>query len=246
MEVQNSPMPCVQHCRARQDINLRTFFLSICHLTGCEPAGMSPLRPCQQASCSILNLLRPIFPWLHVQFAALVAVPRQQPSSDVTGNLFFCWHPSEGGVCIIPMALDGRNLIYRVKPHEIQNLNLVPPLLVCIPLYSFFFFPLCYIIELLPLVPSLNSYSRPPLPTETAFLKVSDVFSDLVRHKWEERGLSQFLFQRTQSFRKRNWALFTEVPDQTPLISGRARISLGVYPFANDFVIDEGVDSVSI
>lgn len=110
-----------------------------------------------------------------------MAVPRQQPSSDVMDNLFLCRYPSEGGVCIIPMALDGRNLIYRVKPHEIQNLNLVPPLLVCIPLYSFFFFPLCYIIELLPLVPSLNSYSRPPLPTETAFLKVSDVFSDLVR-----------------------------------------------------------------
>lgn len=84
------------------------------------------------------------------------------------------------------------------------------------------------------------------MPSETAVLKVSDVPSNLARRKWEERGLSQYLFPRIHSCRKRNEALFTEVPDQTPQIAARARISLQVYPFANDFVINEGVDSVSV
>lgn len=167
-----------------------------------------------------------------------------QPSSDALENLFLCQYPGEWGVCIIPMAFDGSRLYLSYWAHVTRILSLVTP---CFSAYHCRIFFSCAVLlfELLPLILPLKSYSWPPWPSETAVLNVSDIPSDLARYKWEESSLSQFLFQRTQSCRKRNWALFTEVPDQTLLSAARARISLWVYPFANDFVFDKG-DSVSI
>jgi len=98
---------------------------------------------------------------------------------------------------------------------------------------------LLLLFQLSPLVPSLQPYSR-PLPSETALLKVSDVPSNLGRHKWEERDLSQSLFQRSQSCSSRNWGLLYRRLGAKPLIAGRGT-HLGVYPISGECLINEGV-----
>lgn len=186
MEVQDSPVPCgVQQYQAREDRNLRIPFTATCHLTGWGPAGIFPLWSCQQASCSILNLLLPVFPWLSVHVvAAVLCLGNSPPLLWITFPLWrWCLHGSN----MVPLM--AANFIYYNIPYMIQILNL--GLLRFSAYHCRASLPCAILLfEMLPLVASLQPYSRHSLPSEAAFLKVSDVPFNLGRHKWEERILS--------------------------------------------------------
>lgn len=67
------------------------------------------------------------FPLTACSFYCSCCCASAQHSSDVLDNLFLCQYPSEGGVCIIPMAFDGSRLYLSYQTHVTQILSLVTP-----------------------------------------------------------------------------------------------------------------------
>lgn len=146
-------MPCdVQLCQATQGQTRQTSFISTCHLRGWGPTSISSLLPCQQASSSILDLLRPIFPLTSCSgcccccYAFCNSPPLMLwitfPSATPPVKVVLAW---------FHWALTAANFIYHNTPHVMQAPNLG---LLCFSAYycraflpCTILFPLCSPIQ---------------------------------------------------------------------------------------------------